>query len=134
MGTSARIGIVSETGKIKSIIHDFDSQPESLGKILVEKYNNFERAEYLLSLGDIEFIESRHDNDGKKLKIPAIRPCSVYGQECPPIWSTNKKEFLSRCQEYDVSYAYLWENENWQFYVVMAHGLYKLDCSSMDGF
>jgi hypothetical protein len=123
MATRSRIAIettgVAGTKVIKSIYCHFDGYPSGVGKTLMENYQDREKVEALISLGDISFLMEEitptgphsfnypqkgvtvayHRDRGEKLKSPRIN-------------SSVREFFLSDIEEY--GYLFTEEGE-WLF-------------------
>jgi len=123
MATRSRIAIettgVAGTKVIKSIYCHFDGYASGVGKTLMDNYQDREKVEALISLGDISFLEEEitptgphsfdypqkgvtvayHRDRGEKLKSPRIN-------------SSVREFFLSDIEEY--GYLFTEEGE-WLF-------------------
>jgi hypothetical protein len=56
MATRSRIGILDESGQVRSIYCHFDGYPKGVGAVLEAYYTDKERVEALLALGDISSL------------------------------------------------------------------------------
>ena len=57
MGTRSNIGKMQDDGTIKAIYCHWDGYPEGVGAILAEHYQELDKVEELLSLGDFSSIK-----------------------------------------------------------------------------
>ena len=73
MGTRSRIGIETETGKIRSVYHHWDGYPEWLGRILKQHYNTPAAVNKLIDGGDMSSCYSDTGWDYNEKRDP--QPC-----------------------------------------------------------
>lgn len=59
MATRSRIGIEKVDGSVVSIYCHWDGYPRNNGRLLSEHYNDVEKVEELISLGDISYLAKR---------------------------------------------------------------------------
>ena len=119
MSTRGRIGIELPDGKIKSIYCHFDSYPDGVGKVLIKYYNDIDKINALIDLGDISSLGEVYDEEVSKgnwkdKKTPLkedITYTIAYkdrGEDTPPRIDENEQEFLGKlgncCEEYGYLY------------------------------
>lgn len=68
MSTHANIALLKPNGDIQSIYCHYDGYPQYVGKILNEHYNNQERVEQLITLGNIEALGEKLEPSELELK------------------------------------------------------------------
>mgnify|MGYP001158720350 FL=1 len=120
MSTRALIGVVQDDQTIKSVYHHFDGYPDWLGVVLQEKYNSLEKANDLISGGDMSscYTQSRWLDNGGQMKVPAYGPqyYTGRGEKLNITISDNFKEFT----ELDCGneYNYLFKDGKWHGYAI----------------
>jgi hypothetical protein len=112
MATRSRLGLQLADGSILSVYHHYDGYPEWLGRILNTHYNTYDKVVELIDGGDMSscWTESRWDNSADGSYGPEYY--SGRGEDCPPRYDENLKEYLSEGEEY----AYLFKNDEWICY------------------
>ena len=100
-GTHARVGVVGSRGKITSINVWYDGYPEHTLKYLQKYYNTPEKAQALMSLGNVRALES---NIKKTAKGASGDPAEV---------SRNYSEFDIVAGDEGTEYSYLFKRNNW---------------------
>lgn len=129
MATRSRIGIAREDGKIESIYCHWDGYPTGNGKILLEHYQDEEKVNELIGLGDLSIlgpeIGEQHSFDERMTSQSSeeyrnkVAPwCCAYGRDrgendTGPEISNNKQEFIDLTYQSDGEYSYLFENGEW---------------------
>ena len=68
MSTHANIALLKPNGDIRSIYCHYDGYPQYVGQILQEHYNNQERVEQLIALGNIEALGEKLEPSELELK------------------------------------------------------------------
>ena len=120
MSTNGRIGIKYQGGTIVSVYHHWDSYPEWLGAVLQDKYNTEDKANRLISGGDMSccWTQSRWLANGGQGKVPYYGPqyYTGRGEELNITTSDNFKEFT----ELDCGneYSYLFKDGKWHGYAI----------------
>ena len=120
MSTRALIGVVQDDQTIKSVYHHFDGYPEWLGAVLEDKYNTEDKANRLISGGDMSccWTQSRWLANGGQMKVPTYGPqyYTGRGEELNITTSDNFKEFT----ELDCGneYSYLFKDGKWHGYAI----------------
>ena len=98
MSTRALIGVVQDDQTIKSVYHHFDGYPEWLGTVLEDKYNTEDKANRLISGGDMSccWTQSRWLANGGQMKVPTYGPqyYTGRGEELNITTSDNFKELF----------------------------------------
>ena len=100
MGTRSRIGIETETGKIRSVYHHWDGYPEWLGRILKQHYNTPAAINKLIDGGDMSSCYSDTGWDYDEKREP--QPCyySERGEHCPPRLDKNFNEYFNNANSW----------------------------------
>ena len=117
MATRARLSLELKNGSIVSVYHHWDGYPEWLGRILQTHYNTREKVAELIDGGDMSCCwtdEKFRNADGIVENKAEYGPqyYSERGEDCPPRFDKNLKEYLSDGEEY----AYVFRNGEWVCY------------------
>jgi hypothetical protein len=120
--TTSRIAKVQEDGSVKSIYCHWDGNPSYNGAILFDNYQDPDKIDALLNLGDISVlgfeIGEKHDFDN-----PPKGVVNSYGRDrgetdIEAMVDESLDEFLNNIQEYNEHYTYLYdETGEWVFLV-----------------
>ncbi|EAW1173092.1 post-segregation killing protein PndC [Salmonella enterica subsp. enterica] len=82
MSTHSSITVKTTDGKFRTIYCHFDGYPSGVGKTLVEHYGTQEKAEALLTDGDISFLEASCDKpEGHTFENPVEGYTVYYGRD-----------------------------------------------------
>ena len=120
MSTRALIGVVQEDQTIKSVYHHFDGYPEWLGTVLEDKYNTEDKANRLISGGDMSccWTQSRWLANGGQGKVPTYGPQYYTGRgERLRITTTDNFEEFTEL-DCDNEYSYLFKDGKWHGYSI----------------
>ena len=120
MSTRALIGVVQDDQTIKSVYHHFDGYPEWLGTVLEDKYNSKEKANHLISGGDMSccWTQSRWLANGGQGKVPYYGPQYYTGRgERLRITTTDNFEEFTEL-DCDNEYSYLFKDGKWHGYSI----------------
>ena len=124
MSTRSRIGILKKDGSIDSIYCHLDGYPEWVGAKLYQKYNNVDKINRLIELGDISHLEDNlepdptkihqfgHDTEQKNVVVAYHRDRNENWEYTKPHHFNNMKEFKTFCKHSDQEFAYLYDEEN----------------------
>ena len=121
MATRSRIAIENQDGTVLSIYCHWDGYPENNGKILQENYQDQEKVEKLISLGDISSLapevdipdESDHSFDSPDINITVAYHRDRGEDLVPPRVNQTRKGFI--CSDVE-EYGYLFTKEGkWLF-------------------
>lgn len=127
MSTRSRIGILKKNGSIESIYCHLDGYPEWVGKKLYRYYNNQEKINNLIKLGDISHLENNlepdpemphkfgHDTEQKDVVVAYHRDRNEDWNFVKPLLSKDIKEFEKYCLDSDQEFAYLYDEKNSKF-------------------
>ncbi|MCD7969081.1 MAG: hypothetical protein LUF87_01850 [Alistipes sp.] len=109
MATRSMIGIMNHRQEIKAIYCHYDGYPENNGAILLQHYQDINKINTLLSLGDIKCLP-------KNIEIDNTRNQLSKGSHN----ENNINYYSSRCEYYresiirfDSEFSYLWINGKW---------------------
>lgn len=83
MSTRSRIAVLQSSGKIHSVYCHSDGYPSYNGKMLKAHYNTEEKANELVNLGDLSFVEK------SPVPLPSAPVAHFYGEGEPPILTTH---------------------------------------------
>ena len=120
MSTRALIGVVQEDQTIKSVYHHFDGYPEWLGTVLEDKYNTEDKANRLISGGDMSccWTQSRWLANGGQGKVPYYGPQYYTGRgERLRITTTDNFEEFTEL-DCDNEFSYLFKDGKWHGYSI----------------
>lgn len=127
MSTRSRIGILKNNGSIESIYCHLDGYPEWVGKKLYRYYNDPEKINNLIQLGDISHLENNlepnpeiphkfgYDTEQKDVVVAYHRDRNEDWSFVKPLLSKDIKEFEKYCLDSDQEYAYLYDEKNSKF-------------------
>jgi hypothetical protein len=102
MATRSMIGIVNEDKTVSAIYCHFDGYPNHNGKVLTKHYNSQDKAEELIKLGDIRFLEN------------TLQACETYNTPAT-VYENEEDYFENASPNYGAKYAYLFENGKWEW-------------------
>lgn len=105
MATRAYIG-VNNNGTIRGIYVHWDGYPSYTGKILGERYNNIEKVNELMDLGDLSSIAT------------TIEGCDAYGRDKGESDTESREfsdvdSFIEQAKEVGCDVAYLYSDKKW---------------------
>lgn len=114
MGTRALIG-KRQGDKVRFIYNQSDGYVEHLGKTLLKHYKDSSRLDFLLDLGDINYLHSSL----RKTKKDYVRLYTNYDKVTG--WSKGKAKPAEECDIMEFianrvggeGYFYLWDNGSW---------------------
>jgi hypothetical protein len=113
MSTRSHIGLVYLDGSVEVIYCHFDGYPSNNGAILLENYNDVDKAQALVLKGDASYIgptldECKFYNENQiNQKFISL---DVYGKEI------SKDIFIEFCYLYNVKeYKWIWSAGNGKF-------------------
>lgn len=123
MATRGNIGIVNEDGSITAIYVHWDSYPEYVGKILLNRYNDISIVNQLMLLGDLSILrEKLYPDDSKPHTFQTQQEdvCVAYGRErsesdvdCKIFKDIG--DFERFANNSDAEYQYLFEDGKWTY-------------------
>ena len=114
MSTTSSITAKCNDGKFRSIYCNFDGYPENNGKLLFKHYQDQQKIEDMLNLGDMSSLDiSIECPDGHSYDNPVKGHCVFYGRD--------RGEDDIDCMvgdslielKNDQSYNYFWDGEKW---------------------
>lgn len=118
MSTRSYIGLLNKDGSVRSIYHHWDGYPECVGKILFDNYEDENKINKLLDLGDMSIIGTEpigywsnfgHDDT----KCMTYRERGEINVDAKTYKSV--QDFLNHCEE-DFTYIFMdgeWWYRNW---------------------
>jgi hypothetical protein len=117
MATRSHIGVKQLDGTINYIYCHWDGYPEHHGPILTNHYNNIDKVNQLLDLGDLSVL--KEETDG----------CEAYGRDKGEIDTEKQNAAFTELLEKDyVDYLYIFDGDYWECYHIhtdCAINLYK---------
>lgn len=133
MSTRSRIVMKMKKG-YRSIYCHWNGYPSWNGRVLVEAYQNKEKIEQLLELGDLSILDvnigKKHDFEervrSKTAKGRAEAWCLAYGRDrgesgVNQVHHESFKALAGFLAESDADYVYLWKENRW-FFAEVAYG------------
>lgn len=117
MSTRSRVGIKEKDGTIRSVYIHFDGYVAGVGRELYESYQNVDKVEQLINLGDMSSIANE------------VEKCEPYTQrgEDLNIATDSVKSFNRNWANCGEEYVYLWTDGKW-----MTNSIYKEKWESLD--
>lgn len=130
MATRGTIAVVHGDGTVSQVYCHYDNYLSGTGVTLVEHYDSLERAEYLVSLGNISILGSMIEptSDSHTFNHPDVDVTVFYGRDRgeadnePAHYSSVNNYLDSRSSE---EYNYLYQAGAW-FYVEERDSNFKL--------
>jgi hypothetical protein len=117
MSTRSHIGVRNTNGTVDYIYCHFDGYPEHNGKILTENYQDMDRVNALIKLGDLSSLDKeigeKHSFDNR------VRGwCHAYGRDREEYSGTHAttSTFEDLLANDNVDYLYVYEDEFWNCY------------------
>jgi hypothetical protein len=99
MPTRARIGVMTETGSVHSIICEYDGYLEHTGLILLNCYSDMTKLDELILLGNIDHLTE------SITKIKSIGASFVMDH--------SEKYYIKECLLEGMDYFYLYKDHRW---------------------
>lgn len=117
MSTRSRVGIKEKDGTVRSVYVHFDGYVAGVGKTLYESYQDADKIEQLINLGDMSSINS---------EIEKCEPYTQRGEDLNIATDTllSFKKYWASCGE---EYVYLYTDGKW-----MTNSVYKDNWESLD--
>lgn len=120
MSTNATIAVVHTDGSVSQIYTHWDGYPSHMGKLLLNHYNSLERAESLVSFGDLSSLGSMNipePGSSHSFEVPDADMTVYYGRDrgesgTEPKQFQNIQEFLDNGDSQQ--YNYLFINDRWE--------------------
>lgn len=119
MSTHAWIGKKEKDGSVKSIYCHHDGSPDGVGDMLVNNYQDENKVDKLLSLGDISFLsESIECPPGHSYETPKKGYTVFYGRDRGESNTSadkypDEKSFRSAARSVSISYVYIYKDGKW---------------------
>lgn len=102
MSTTARIGILQQDGKVKSIVVHQDGNPSYTGKMLCKYYTTEEEIHELMKYGDIRCLaKTAYDSD------------PLFATDEPEVFDS-LPSFFHACREHEHMYIFS-KSEGWKY-------------------
>jgi len=117
MSTRGIIAIENGDKSCRGIYVHFDMYPDGAGICLTEHYKTKERAEKLLSLGDLSSLGDRISDDDPE--PDAMDTCSAYHRDYqeeyypPKFWESTEKLLMEAWDRFGVEYVYVFRDGQW---------------------
>lgn len=114
MATRSYIGVRNTDSSVDYIYCHFDGYPEHNGDILINHYNNINRVNELLELGDLsmlgKFIGEKQDFDKR------VRDCCLaYGRDRGETnVGVKNSDFRELINDQNVDYVYVFDGDYWE--------------------
>lgn len=119
MATRALIGYLdTDNGlKLTSTYNHYDGYPESLGKGLDTFYNTDSKAEEIANVGYISYL----DSDTGEWEAKNKQTAEV--TSLPDNFNEAMMEIAAKIDSYGADYAYIWDNENEDWFAIKNEGI-----------
>lgn len=117
MSTRSRVGIKEKDGTVRSVYVHWDGYVAGVGKTLYESYQNVDKIEQLINLGDMSSLASE------------VEKCEPYTQRGEDLNITTESlaSFKKNWASCDEEYVYLYTDGRW-----MTNSVYKDNWESLD--
>jgi hypothetical protein len=117
MSTRSNIGIRNTDGTVDYIYCHFDGYPEHNGKILIENYQDMDRVNELMKLGDLSSLDKeigeKHSFDPNTTRSW----CHAYGRDRGDSdVSVSTTTFEDLLANDNVDYLYVFDGDYWECY------------------
>jgi hypothetical protein len=114
MAIRSYIGVRNTDASVNYIYCHFDGYPEHNGQILTEHYNNSNRVNELMKLGDLsvlgKFIGEKQDFDKR-----IVGNCLAYGRDRGESNVGVKNDFFDALiKDQNVDYVYVFDGDYWE--------------------
>ena len=119
MATRSHIGIKQSDGTINYIYCHYDGYPEHNGSVLVNHYQNIDKVNQLLDLGDLSTLseEIGEQQDFNNRETHNEKWCLAYGRDRGERNITKRNTtFEELLRDDNVSYLYVFDNDKWICY------------------
>lgn len=126
MATRSHIGIKQSNGTIDYIYCHYDGYPDHNGSILVNHYQNIDKANQLLNLGNLSILseEIGEQQDFDDRSTHRDNWCLAYGRDRGEKNVTKRNTtFENLIKDDNVDYLYVFENNEWLCYDTYTPGL-----------
>ena len=132
MSTRSLIGVKQPDETIKYVYCHFDGYPEGVGKMLMQHYNSLERANAIIALGGISYLEPKLEPDTE------LAPCAnpYYGGEVRHSFETPHKGVTvayhrdrgeGLCIDECFSEKHYWHTADWDYKYLFKEGRWFVD-------
>lgn len=118
MGTRSNLIVSKADGTFARVYIHFDGYPTGVGAMLAEHYASQERAEKVVSHGDMSSLKERCDRpDGHSYESP-VKGCTVYfgrdrGEDGVDARIFKDAESAWAADDYGAEYIYFWNGTEW---------------------
>jgi hypothetical protein len=118
MATRSHIGVKNhKEGTVDYIYCHWDGYPEYVGKVLTEYYQDMDRVDALMKLGDLSFLGSEIGEKHEFGKSPNPKWCIAYGRDRnEPNSIVHSSTFEGLLGNDCVDYLYVFDGEFWNCY------------------
>lgn len=120
MATRSLIGKVLPDGGILSIYCHFDGYPENNGKILQDHYQDPEKVDKLISLGDLSSLAPEIGDEPHNFDHAPQGICNFYGRDrgetgVEPGLSHTLAQFMKRADKCTAEWVYIFDAGKWKY-------------------
>jgi hypothetical protein len=117
MATRSHIGVKNVNGTVDYIYCHWDGYPEYVGKVLTEYYQDMDRVNALMKLGDLSFLGPEIGEKHEFGKSPNHKWCTAYGRDRrEPNSLVHSSTFDNLLGNNHVDYLYIFDGEFWNCY------------------
>jgi hypothetical protein len=114
MSTNSSIAVKKSDGVIQSIYCHWDGYPSHNGKMLLKHYNSQEKAEQVISLGDLSFLDASMEKPEGHSYDNAVKGYSVaYGRDRGEEDTEANTIADYKWENSNHPYNYFWDGEKW---------------------
>jgi len=120
MATRSLIGKILPGGGILSIYCHWDGYPENNGKILQNHFQDEEKIEKLMQLGDLSSLAPEIGDEPHDFNTPPEGICNFYGRDrqetgVGPKTNYSLPSFMKRAENCGAEYVYIRMDGKWQY-------------------
>lgn len=120
MATRSLIGKILPGGGILSIYCHWDGYPENNGEILKNHYQDPEKVDKLISLGDLSSLAPEIGDEPHDFDSPPNGVCNFYGRDrketgVDPQMSHTLAQFMRRADKSGAEYVYIFNEGKWSY-------------------
>lgn len=120
MATRSLIGKILSGGGILSIYCHWDGYPENNGEILKNHYQDPEKVDKLISLGDLSSLAPEIGDEPHDFNSPPDVVCNFYGRDrqetgVNPQLSHTLTQFMKRADKCTAEYVYIFNDGKWSY-------------------
>ena len=127
MATRSHIAVKNQEGTVDYIYCHWDGYPQYVGKVLTNHYQDMDRVNALMKLGNLSFLGSEIGEKHEFGKSPNPTWCTAYGRDRKLSNNSVKTSTLEELLADDyVDYLYVFDGEFWNCYSLYSKQMVEL--------